>query len=221
MEEGNISATLRIIKLLVKYPTELKDDLQTGISRSPTQPWKGIIPQLFCRLNHPEAYARQSISDLLCRIAKDLPHLIIYPAVVGSQDGPTRIENIHKNKSDQDELSKSKSQEEVLVEGMVDYDVENQQGAEQEVSSDVSDDDDDEDVVDDEMEITEKEEKKVELKNSYKYLLDNLVGSNPRMIEEVKLFVHEMRRITLLREDLWVGILNQIRMYFLFLINLL
>lgn len=44
----------------------------------------GIIPQLFSRLSHPELYVRQSISDLLCRVAHDAPHLIVYPAVVGS-----------------------------------------------------------------------------------------------------------------------------------------
>ena len=91
---------------------------------------------------------------------------------------------------------------------------ENQQGAEQESNMEElgSDDDTDDDDGEsgDEQEI-EKEEKKVELKNSYKYLLDTLVESNPKMIEEVKLFVHEMRRITLLREELWVGTLNQIR----------
>ena len=43
----------------------------------------GIIPQLFSRLNHPEAYVRQSVSELLCRVAQDAPHLIVYPAVVG------------------------------------------------------------------------------------------------------------------------------------------
>ena len=43
----------------------------------------GIIPQLFSRLNHPEPYVRQSVSDLLCRVAHDAPHLIVYPAVVG------------------------------------------------------------------------------------------------------------------------------------------
>lgn len=43
----------------------------------------GIIPQLFSRLSHPELYVRQSISDLLCRVAQDAPHLIVYPAVVG------------------------------------------------------------------------------------------------------------------------------------------
>lgn len=44
----------------------------------------GIIPQLFSRLNHPEAYIRQSICSLLCRVAQDSPHLILYPAIVGS-----------------------------------------------------------------------------------------------------------------------------------------
>ena len=43
----------------------------------------GIIPQLFSRLNHPEPYVRQSVSELLCRVAHDAPHLIVYPAVVG------------------------------------------------------------------------------------------------------------------------------------------
>lgn len=47
-------------------------------------PPTGIIPQLFSRLNHPEAYIRQSICSLLCRVAHDSPHLILYPAIVGS-----------------------------------------------------------------------------------------------------------------------------------------
>ena len=44
----------------------------------------GIIPQLFSRLNHPEANVRQSVSDLLCRVGQDSPHFIIYPAIVGA-----------------------------------------------------------------------------------------------------------------------------------------
>ena len=51
-------------------------------------------PQLFSRLNHPEAYVRQSISDLLCRIAGDAPHLIVYQAVVGCPDtGTAEVES--------------------------------------------------------------------------------------------------------------------------------
>jgi len=47
----------------------------------------GIIPQLFSRLSHPEPYVRLSVSDLLCRVAHDAPHLIVYPAVVGYSSG--------------------------------------------------------------------------------------------------------------------------------------
>lgn len=46
--------------------------------------YEGIIPQLFSRLNHPEVYVRQSICNLLCRVAQDSPHLILYPAIVGT-----------------------------------------------------------------------------------------------------------------------------------------
>lgn len=49
-----------------------------------------------------------------------------------------------------------------------------------------------------------------ELKTSYKSLLDTLTLTYPKTIDQVKLFVHEMRRITLLREELWLGTLNQI-----------
>ena len=68
---------LKILKILIKYATELKDDLQKGLAITPTQPWLLTIPQLFCCLNHPEQYVRQSISELLCRIARDFPHLSI------------------------------------------------------------------------------------------------------------------------------------------------
>ncbi len=186
-----MSATLRLVKLLVKYAVELRGDLEPGLRQTPTQPWKDIIPQLFCRLNHPEPYVRQAVSDLLCRVAKDLPHLIIFPAVVGCQDGPTRIENMHTKQDTVGLLSQEASAEE---------------GAEQEATS-VGLEPDEEDESADEGET----EEKVELKNTYKYLLDALVGIEPRRIEEVKLFVGEMRRITLLREEMWIGALNQIR----------
>lgn len=46
---------------------------------------------------------------------------------------------------------------------------------------------------------------KSELKTSYKLLLETLNAAYPKTIDQVKLFVHEMRRITLLREELWLG----------------
>jgi len=236
--EGNISATLRIIKILIKYAAELKEDLQKGLAKTPTQPWLLTIPQLFCRLNHPEPYVRKSVSELLCRIAREYPHLIIYPAVVGSQDGPTKIESVHHksnkkiNKND-DTTNNNKTEEDEEEEGggtkttesaspIDDYNDEIkeqddesneivQTKEEEDEEEAINDDDDDENDSNDEEEEIVNEEKKVELKNSYKCLLDTLSETNPKMIDEVKLFVHEMRRVTLLREELWLGTLNQIR----------
>lgn len=166
-EYGNITATLRLLRLLVKYSGELKQHMQEPFSQTPTKPWRsktityyirpyfifklpknrnlelvstiiyhqwiedrsthcslflidttskmfscisecpnsqickviqyfyqcntnisfaGIIPQLFARLNHPEKYVQTMVANLLCRIAKDSPQLIVYPTVVGCTD---------------------------------------------------------------------------------------------------------------------------------------
>jgi PI-3-kinase-related kinase SMG-1 len=78
-----VNATLRLLRLMVKHAWELRAVLEEGLANTPTLPWKGIIPQLFSRLNHPETYVRRSIQELLCRVAQDSPHLIVYPAIVG------------------------------------------------------------------------------------------------------------------------------------------
>ncbi|KAK8726162.1 hypothetical protein OTU49_010400, partial [Cherax quadricarinatus] len=80
-------STLRLLRLMVKHASELREVLEKGLAETPTRPWKTIIPQLFARLNHPEPYVRGSISELLCRLAEDFPHLIVFPAVVGSAGG--------------------------------------------------------------------------------------------------------------------------------------
>lgn len=41
---------------------------------------------MFSRLNHHEPYVRKRVSELLCRVARDAPNLIIFPAVVGAQE---------------------------------------------------------------------------------------------------------------------------------------
>jgi hypothetical protein len=267
-EELNISVTLRILKLLVKHAVELKEELQNPLLQTPTQPWKSIIPQLFSRLNHPENYVRMSISDLLSRIALDFPHLIVYPAVVGSQDGPTKIEKVHhhtnaseksqsklvdmggqQRKSQQnansepiggtainaddenneygedkadvenagdevaainqdDQYGNDGADDQLRYEGAIGASEDDNQGSQDNDENENGDEDDD----DDENQENEmlNEEEKVELKNSYKLLLNTLHQTNASMIDEVKLFVNEMRRITLLREELWLGTLNQI-----------
>lgn len=92
--KSTVTATLRVLKLSNKHAHVLREQLLENFAQTPTYPWKSIIPQLFCYLNRNEPRLRQIITDLLFRIAKDYPHLIIYPTVVGCQDGPTRIETV-------------------------------------------------------------------------------------------------------------------------------
>ena len=98
-----ITATLRLLRLVVKHASELQSALESGLSSTPTGPWKEIIPQLFSRLSHPESYVRTRVSELLCRIAESSPHLITFPAVVGAvSEKRIRIETgaFHKHNED-------------------------------------------------------------------------------------------------------------------------
>lgn len=83
LTESALTATLRLLRIIVKHATTYQDVLEEGLDSTPTTPWKGIIPQLFSRLNHPESFVRKRLSELLCRLATDAPHLILFPAVVG------------------------------------------------------------------------------------------------------------------------------------------
>lgn len=95
-----ITATLRLLRLIVKHAEELQSVLEVGLSTTPTLPWVCIIPQLFSRLSHPQPYVRRRVSELLCRLAADKPHLIIFPSVVGSDAGAATIRDMpHTSKS--------------------------------------------------------------------------------------------------------------------------
>ena len=38
----NVTASLRLLRLLVKYAGELKNELEYGFANTPTKPWKGM-----------------------------------------------------------------------------------------------------------------------------------------------------------------------------------
>ncbi|KAK6170598.1 hypothetical protein SNE40_018955 [Patella caerulea] len=176
-EDSNVIATLRLLRLLVKHAWELRAVLETGLAQTPTNPWKGIIPQLFSRLSHPESYVRQSVSELLCRVAQDAPHLIVYPAVVGSSTtlSETKV-------SDQSGLLN-----EYLSQTDEGIDDDNSQG----------DDEDGDDVT------------HTILQSCLTAIVDTLSTHFSQMISEVQHMVQELRRITLLWDELWLGTLNQ------------
>ncbi|XP_071818149.1 serine/threonine-protein kinase SMG1-like isoform X2 [Apostichopus japonicus] len=206
-EDHNVTATLRLLRLLVKHASQFKDVLETGLSTTPTGPWKSIIPQLFSRLNHPEAYVRQSISDLLCRVAQDSPHLIVYQAVVGCADSESR-----KDESQEAQhgvitkfLSAPSKGNMTLT-----PDLEGQQhdpgGMEKEPL-----DNQEEGEEEEEEEEEERNQSLHMMENSLQTILSVLSQHNPTMVTMSKLLVKELRRITLLWEELWLGTLNHVQ----------
>ncbi|CAN8005347.1 unnamed protein product [Ixodes hexagonus] len=138
-DDTNVTATLRLLRLVVKHASELRGELEGGLASTPTAPWRGIIPQLFSRLSHPEPYVRESVRGLLSRLAGDYPHLIVFPAVVGALPEPPGG-----------------------VGGAA----------------------------------------------SYTALVDTLAAEDSQTITQVRSLVQELRRITLLWDELWLGALN-------------
>jgi serine/threonine-protein kinase SMG1 len=154
-----VTATLRLLRLIVKHALGLQEVLEEGLATTPTAPWRVIIPQLFSRLNHHEPYVRKRVSELLCRVANDSPHLIIFPTVVGSQDKSMNVSKITSSTS-----SSSSSDE---------------------------------------------EEQNSSLTFCFTALLDTLSMQSPTTVSQVQLFVRELRRISLLWDELWLLSLSQ------------
>ena len=46
LDDMNVTASLRLLRLLVKYAGELKSELENGFNTTPTKPWKGMYLML-------------------------------------------------------------------------------------------------------------------------------------------------------------------------------
>ncbi|XP_050514722.1 serine/threonine-protein kinase SMG1 [Diabrotica virgifera virgifera] len=182
-ECNTITVTLRLLRLIVKYALELQNILEEGLQTTPTHPWKVIIPQLFSRLNHPESYVRLRVSDLLCRVAEDAPHLITFPAVVGALEGGLKFD-FSEITLPKDCLSQN-----------------NDSGDENELNEE----DDNYDSDDNEEPISNNNS----LQICFKTMVDTLSKQDPETIAQVQTLVKELRRITLLWDELWLGTLAQ------------
>ncbi|UYV62499.1 SMG1 [Cordylochernes scorpioides] len=170
-EEDNVTATLRLLRLVVKHASELRTTLEEGLAHTPTGPWRGIIPQLVSRLNHPETYVRQSISELLCRVAQDSPHLILFPAVVGSLSSGPRATGTGLLKTYLEEGGSSPQSEE-------------------------------------EEEAAERGRQAAAMQDHLTALVDTLARRDSGTIAQVQVLVSELRRVTVLWDELWLGTLT-------------
>lgn len=125
-----------------------------------------IIPQLFSRLNHHEPYVRKRVSELLCRVARDSPHLIIFPAVVGAaQEHRIDIADIS--------LAATSS------------------GGE-------------------DPNLHDEHKPNSALTICFNSLLDTLSKQASEPVKQVQLLVRELKRVTLLWEELWLSSLAQV-----------
>uniref|UniRef100_A0A6B0VG32 non-specific serine/threonine protein kinase n=1 Tax=Ixodes ricinus TaxID=34613 RepID=A0A6B0VG32_IXORI len=159
-DDTNVTATLRLLRLVVKHASELRGELEGGLASTPTAPWRGIIPQLFSRLSHPEPYVRESVRGLLSRLAGDYPHLIVFPAVVGALPEPPGG-----------------------VGGAAVFG--GGRGAEEQGPA-----------------------SSALMRESYAALVDTLAAEDGQTITQVRSLVQELRRITLLWDELWLSALN-------------
>ncbi len=182
-EDMLIVATLHLLQLTVKHALELQESLQRGLETTPSARWKAIIPQLFSRLNHPVQVVRSRISDLLCRIAKDFPHLIIFPAVVGAGEVTSATDNMSKllmvHVDEDDYIDEA-------VESEMDKEEQRKKGGATVIS-----------------------EQEATLQGAYARIVEAMKKSGPTSVDQVKRLVDELQRISLLWDELWMGTLLQ------------
>lgn len=81
-----ITATVRLLRLFVRYAIPLSGWFSSKFLNSPLEAWISVIPQLLSRVHHSEILVRQQISALLCRIASKYPHLILYHVLSGTTE---------------------------------------------------------------------------------------------------------------------------------------
>ncbi|CAG8582777.1 10118_t:CDS:2, partial [Dentiscutata heterogama] len=88
-ESDIITATLRILRLLVKHGLLFEESFVEGFNNTNIRSWENIIPQVFSRLDHPEPFVQQQLCKLLCSIASVSPQLVVYHTVVASNSSGT------------------------------------------------------------------------------------------------------------------------------------
>ena len=106
----------------------------------------------------------------------------------------SRDENIYRRKS----LSIHGSDEERTQ----DDEDETEQDENEEAAVDDDDEEDDE---------TEKQENVLAMQQSFRLLYNVLAETNAHVVGQVKLFVHELRRVTVLWDELWLGTMAQLQ----------
>ena len=78
-----VAVPLRLLRLLLRHAATLGGEFDEALKKTPALAWRGVVPQLFARLAHPEPLVRAHVQALLVAIGRRLPELVLYPAIVG------------------------------------------------------------------------------------------------------------------------------------------
>lgn len=86
---------MRFLTLWFKYGSvpELTSAMEGALGSLPIDTWLDVVPQIIARINLPDTIVRGQIHDLLFRIGREHPQVLIYPlTVAGESPDPVRKE---------------------------------------------------------------------------------------------------------------------------------
>ncbi|CAF5149020.1 unnamed protein product, partial [Rotaria magnacalcarata] len=159
-DASNVLVTSRLLRVLGRYPQQLRTIFETNLLNLPTIAWKRLIPQLFPRLNHPRSFVRDYVTNLLIDIAKDFPQLILYSVVVGITDDS----KMRRIKSSDDNIWQRKF------------------ASTHESEDDIDEDDKEEDDIDKQENDIDKQENAVAIQNSFRLIYNVLSETKIHML---------------------------------------
>ncbi|TKR93718.1 hypothetical protein L596_008126 [Steinernema carpocapsae] len=84
MSIGDMSSALFVLRVMVSHYESLLPYIRDSLRASSSEVWKEILPQLFALLNHSNCEVRDTVLELLQRIAESSPHSVCYQAIVGA-----------------------------------------------------------------------------------------------------------------------------------------
>ncbi|KAI9141330.1 hypothetical protein BKA69DRAFT_1038604 [Paraphysoderma sedebokerense] len=88
----DIAATLRILRILWNSGSVFEHVFKAEFASTAVSSWKAVIPQLFARLDHPDAFVRSQLTELLTQLASEFPQFVLYHAIVGSTSATNAAE---------------------------------------------------------------------------------------------------------------------------------
>lgn len=202
--ETNASVVLKILKILSLTASSdlVKEKLSALITECPTAAWKSVTIQLFSYLTHTKDNCfKKFLTDILCRIGQESPHLVIFPALAGSLADKNNRLIVDISTEDRSGAAGKRVLSDELVPDVDDAPNGN--------NTEIGDSDTSERLAmltPDEPESNRFSDVLSSARASlYTPIVDVLTSQHPALISQTIRFINEMRRITVLWDELWIS----------------